>query len=167
MKREDLILETLDAVEGLSLIMHEYDSMQHVYAGYRLYQTEAHMIEQIGDNPGVNVSQLARVFSKTVSACSQIIKKLLQKKLITKCFMPENARIHKLYHTREGRRVYEDHNWLEKHCFERDLEKFHDISVEEIETFLKISGILHKCFQRDLTEQKKRLQRYNDILTKV
>ena len=161
MEKKDLVREALSSVEELSSIMREYDSTQHIYGGYKIYQTEAHMIEQIGNNPGVSATQLALIFAKTISACSQIIKRLMQKGLITQYLVPENARVRKLYLTKAGKIVYLDHRRLENHIFHRDMEEFEDISNQEIETFLKISGKIRKCFICDLEEQKRTLARHD------
>lgn len=160
--KKDLVLEALERVEDISDIMREYDSVQHVYGGYRLYQTEAHMIEQVGDNPGINASQLAGIFKKSVSACSQIIKKLLQKKLIIQRYTPENCKIRRLYLTEAGEKVYMDHRALENDFFERDVKEFKDIPASELETFLKISEKIYECFRLDLSIQKDKLERHNN-----
>lgn len=165
MQKEDMVIEALDAVEEISGIMREYDALQHVYAGYKLYQTEVHMLEQIGISPGVGASQLAKIFHKTVSACSQIIRKLLQKGLITQHCVPENARIRKLYLTETGKAVYEDHYRLENRYINRDINEFKDITVQDIELFLKICAKMRKCFRLDLDEQKKKLARLKKPVT--
>lgn len=160
-----MVIKALDAVEEISCVMREYDVIQHVYAGYKLYQTEVHMLEQIGFCPGIGASQLAKIFHKTVSACSQIIRKLLQKGLITQQSAPENARIRKLYLTEAGKAVYEDHYRLENRYINRDINEFKDISIQEIEHFLKVCAIIRKCFCLDLDEQKKKLARLKKPVT--
>lgn len=162
-----MVLEALNTVEEISMIMREYDARQHIYAKNKLYQAEAHMLEQIGNCPGINASQLAVIFSKSVSACSQIIKKLLQKGFIVQNHMQGNARVHKLYLTETGKKIYNDHRRLEDRCFRRDIKELEDIPVQEIESFLKICGILNKCFQLDLEEQQKKLKQYNEAQKKT
>lgn len=162
MERKDLVMEALNAVEELSSIMREYDSSQHIYGGYKLYQTEAHMIERIGNNPGISVTRLAVLLDKSVSACSQIIKKLLQKDFVTQYLLPENARVRKLYLTSAGKKVYRDHRRLENRCYRRDVKEFQDISDPEIDAFLKVSERIRKCFLADLEEQKKVLAHYDE-----
>lgn len=162
MDKRELVLETLNKVEDISNIMREYDSIQHVYGGCILYQTEAHMIEQIGDNPGTSASQLSEIFAKTVSACSQIIKKLLQKKLIVQKYAPGNCKVRRLYLTEAGEMVYKDHHNLEKDIFDRDIEDFDDISAEDIKTSLRVIEKIYNCFQLDLNIQKEKLEQYDN-----
>lgn len=164
MEKKDLVIEALNAVEELSSIMREYDSVQHIYGGYKLYQTEAHMIERIGNNPGISATRLAVIFEKSVSACSQIIKKLVQKDLVTQYLLPENGRIRKLYLTNAGKRVYLDHRRLENRCYRRGVKEFEDITASEIDTFLKVSRRIRKCFLLDLEEQKKILAKHDKSL---
>lgn len=165
MDKKDLVLEALERVEDISNIMREYDSVQHVYGGHRLYQTEAHMIEQIGDNPGVSASQLAGIFKKSVSACSQIIKKLLLKELIIQRYSPENSKVRRLYLTEAGKKVYMDHRALENDIFDRDIKEFKDFPASELEAFLRISEKICQCFRLDLSIQKDKLERYNSAET--
>lgn len=165
MEKADMVIKALDAVEEISRVMREYDAIQHVYAGYKLYQTEVHMLEQIGLCPGIGASQLAKIFNKTVSACSQIIRKLLQKELITQQSAPENARVRRLYLTEAGKAVYEDHYHLENRYINRDINEFKDISIREIEHFLKVCPVILKCFCLDLDEQKKKLARLKKPVT--
>lgn len=155
MEKADIVIKALDAAEEISRVVREYDAIQHVYAGYKLYQAEVHMLEQIGLCPGIGASQLAKIFNKTVSACSQIIRKLLQKELITQQSAPENARVRELRLTEAGKAVYEDHYRLENRYINRDINEFKDISIQEIEHFLKVCSVIHKCFCLDLDEQKK------------
>lgn len=164
LEKEAIVSEALNIMEEIVCIMREYDSMQHIYAGRKLYQTEAHMLEQIGNCPGINTSGLAKIFSKTASACSQIIKKLMQKGLITRNQMLGNSRIYQLVLTESGKEVYEDHCLLEAHYLNRDVKEFTDISIQEIRSFLKVSEKLRKCFKLDLEEQKEKLQCFNNSL---
>lgn len=161
MDKEAMVSEALNIIEEIACIMRKYDSMQHIYAGRKLYQTEAHMLEEIGNRPGINVSELAKIFSKTVSACSQIIKKLMQKGLVTQNQMSGNGRIYKLTLSEIGKEVYKAHSLLETHYFNRDIKELADISTQEIKSFLKVSSRLRKCFKLDLEEQEEKLRRYD------
>ena len=51
---------------------------------FLLFPSEIHTIEAIGDNPGINVTDLASYQGVTKGAVSQVISRLIKKKLILK-----------------------------------------------------------------------------------
>lgn len=55
-----------------------------------LHASEIHMVMNIYDNPGMHVSELARIAGVTRGAVSQIVSKLEKKGLVTKTEDPEN-----------------------------------------------------------------------------
>lgn len=55
-----------------------------------LHASEIHMVMNIYDNPGMHVSELARIAGVTRGAVSQIVSKLEKKDLVTKTEDPEN-----------------------------------------------------------------------------
>lgn len=56
-----------------------------------LHASEIHMVMHIGDNPGMHVSELARIAGVTRGAVSQLVSKLEKKGLVTKTEDPENS----------------------------------------------------------------------------
>ncbi len=56
-----------------------------------LHGSEIHMVMHIGDNPGMHVSELARIAGVTRGAVSQLVSKLEKKGLVTKKGDPENS----------------------------------------------------------------------------
>ena len=58
-------------------LMNEYDSLPHDYGNAVLYQSEAHLIQCIGQNDGITVTEASKLLKKTKSACSQMVKKLV------------------------------------------------------------------------------------------
>ncbi len=55
-----------------------------------MYASEIHMVMHIGDNPGVHMSELARIAGVTRGAVSQLVSKLEKKGLVTKAEDPAN-----------------------------------------------------------------------------
>lgn len=55
-----------------------------------LHASEIHMAMNIHDNPGMHVSELARISGVTRGAVSQLVSKLEKKGLVTKTEDPEN-----------------------------------------------------------------------------
>ena len=78
-QREALLGQIWAAQDEAYDLMYEYDSRPHRYGAHILYQSEAHIIDLIGEHPEITVTELAAILKKTPSACSQIVRKLRAK----------------------------------------------------------------------------------------
>ena len=73
------------------------------------HKLEIHTIHAIGENPGINVTELARWHGITKSAVSQVVKKLEKRKLIYRYHAPDNAKEVLFQLTDKGEKAYEGH----------------------------------------------------------
>ena len=140
------LLKTLD--EGVDAI-EEYDSLLHDYRGTVLYQAESQIIKAVGDQPGITASELSRVFDKTNSACSQLIRKLKKKEWIRQERNEKNNREYNLYLTEEGKVIYKKHEE-----FENAYHMLDGISEEEMRTYIGIQKQLNRAFKLDVEESR-------------
>ena len=145
------LLKTLD--EGVDAI-EEYDSLLHDYRGTVLYQAESQIIKAVGDQPGITASELSRVFDKTNSACSQLIRKLKKKERIRQERNEKNNREYNLYLTEEGKVIYKKHEEFENACYERTYHMLDGISEEEMRTYIGIQKQLNRAFKLDVEESR-------------
>ena len=83
-KKFELFYDVMKEMDKAYDLMVEYDSLPHNYGNYVLYQVESHMIDCIGRNAGITITELADDFGKTRSACSQMVKKLRDKGWVEK-----------------------------------------------------------------------------------
>lgn len=90
----------------------------HRYGAHILYQSEAHIIDLIGEHPEITVTELAAILKKTPSACSQIVRKLRAKGWVEQVRNAENNRIYNLYLTESGKQVYQAHTAFNQSCQE-------------------------------------------------
>ena len=150
--RYKLFCDIMDEIDRTYDLMSEYDSLPHQYGKYNLYQVESHLIEYIGNHEGVTITVLAEVFKKTRSACSQMVKKLRDKKWVEQIRNPENNREYNLYLTEEGKRIFENHAAFDKRCYQRNFEGLQEFSCEQMETYLSIQKKINESFQRDVEE---------------
>ena len=100
-QREALLGQIWAAQDEAYDLMYEYDSLPHRYGAHILYQSEAHIIDLIGEHPEITVTELAAILKKTPSACSQIVRKLRAKGWVEQVRNAENNRIYNLYCDRE------------------------------------------------------------------
>lgn len=146
----DMIRELDEAFD----LVGQYDAMLHDYNGVILYQAESQLIKLIGNFPGISAVECARILKKSLSACSQLIKKLRQKEWISKERNELNNRVYNLYLTESGKEIYRNHKKFEEKCYRRTYKLLHSFTEEEFRTFLKIQEAINIGFQKDIEDSK-------------
>lgn len=81
--RYELFIDMISEIDEASMLIEEYDSQLHDYNDVILYQAESQLVKLIGDHPGISAVECATAFNKTVSAYSQLVKKLKEMKQTT------------------------------------------------------------------------------------
>jgi DNA-binding MarR family transcriptional regulator len=105
-----------------------------------MHASEIHMVMHIGDNPGVHVSELARIVGVTRGAVSQLVSKLEKKGLVTKAEDSENSLKTVPVLTNKGKVAYYAHEQRHEEINEElcdFLKGLTDKDVAVIEGFLK------------------------------
>jgi DNA-binding MarR family transcriptional regulator len=80
--------EVSELVATFRNILHVYSILEKqpldLGVGIRVYLTEIQVVSAIGENPGINISNLADIMGVTRGAISQTVQKLAKKALITR-----------------------------------------------------------------------------------
>ena len=155
-QREALLRQIWAAQDEAYDLMYEYDSLPHQYGENTLYQSEAHIIDLIGEHPEITVTELAAILKKTPSACSQIVRKLRAKGWVEQVRNAENNRIFNLYLTGSGQRVYQDHTAFNRSCQEATFRLLDTFSTEELEHHLMVQRKLNEAYQEDVLRSQTR-----------
>ena len=153
-QREALLRQIWAAQDEAYDLMYEYDSLPHQYGENTLYQSEAHIIDLIGEHPEITVTELAAVLKKTPSACSQIVRKLRAKGWVTQVRNEENNRIFNLHLTESGQRVYQDHTAFNQSCQSSTFQLLETFSTQELEHHLMVQKKLNEAYQEDVQHSK-------------
>ncbi len=125
---EQLTYEQIaDAMETVfTFVMESYESYttpQDYGNGEKMNMAEIHTLSLIADNPGISVSEAAKMWDRTLSAASQNINKLYKKGLIEKKKEDgNNKRIH-LYVTAAGQSLSDRHQAYDKREFQQTVQK--------------------------------------------
>lgn len=77
-------------------------------SGRGLYHSERHMLDRVGDNPDMNITDLARASGVTKGAISQIVKKLETKGIIRRYKKASNDKEVFIELTEAGKDAYEE-----------------------------------------------------------
>lgn len=153
-QREALLRQIWAAQDEAYDLMYEYDSLPHQYGENTLYQSEAHIIDLIGEHPEITVTELAAVLKKTPSACSQIVRKLRAKGWVTQVRNEENNRIFNLHLTESGQRVYQDHTAFNQSCQSATFRLLETFSPQELEHHLMVQKKLNEAYQSDVQHSR-------------
>lgn len=137
--------------EGYDLIQ-EYDSRTRQFNEVMLYPVETHTLAIIGNNPGINASMIAKELKKTLSASSQILKKLEQKDLVSRIKNPDNNREYNLYLTNTSKVIFELHKQFDNKIMDRYFNDLSNFSDEEIKAYIKVQKALNKEYDQDVKE---------------
>lgn len=129
-----------------------YDMMPHQYGDEILYQSEMHFLQAVGDEPNVTITALARRLDKTTSACSQMVRKLKEKKLITQERNQDNNREYYLQLTQKGREIYYAHEEFDRRCLQRTYQQLEEFTEQELQTYISVQKRLNEAFTRDVEE---------------
>lgn len=136
-------------------LMAEYDSLTHRYGDVILYQSEAKMIQYIGNHEGTTITAIASETGKTASAYSQVIRKLKKKDFVKQVRNEENAREYKLYLTEKGAEIFEAHDQFEQFCYQRMFEKLEEFTEKDLEVYCRIQEKLNEAYAIDVEESNK------------
>ena len=120
---------------------HAYQGILRDYAenGVTMGQSEAHLLTDISDNPGITTTQLAQKWHKTTAAISQMITKLENKGMVERKRHPNNALNVLIYPTELGTFISEAHKQYDVKSIHATLEYMKKTcSEEEIQAFFKV-----------------------------
>lgn len=155
MGRKELLSALWEEQDNAYDYMHEYDTMTHYYGDVVLFQAEAYIVSCIGESPDITLTEIADKLKKTTSACSQIVKKLVKKKLVEQVRNTQNKRIYHLRLTPTGEELYSNHKIVNDHCKERTFKRLDSFSDAELETAIKIQKALNEVYKLDIIDSKK------------
>jgi DNA-binding MarR family transcriptional regulator len=76
---------------------------------HQFYHSERHMLDIVGDNPGLNITEFAKAAGVTKGAISQVVSKLEEKEVLRRHRSAGNMKETKLKLTPHGEKIYRHH----------------------------------------------------------
>ncbi len=153
-RRYSLFCDMIDELDAAYGLIVEYDAQLHNYNGVILYQAETEIITLVGHFPGISAAECADKLKKTISACSQLIKKLKAKGWVRQVRNELNNRIYNLYLTDAGKEIYKRHKKFEDGCYKRTFKLLDGFTEDEFRTYMKIQQRLNEGFRMDVEDSK-------------
>ncbi len=125
-----------EIIELFIRLANKYKALEKIPVDYGigadLYHSERHLIDQIGDHPEMNITELARYLGVTKGAISQTVKKLEDKGVVTRYKGAENEKEVFLEFSDIGRKIYKKHKEVNKESIiplYEELKKYSDDKV--------------------------------------
>ena len=141
MKRENAGKEI---IELFIRMVNKYNSLEKIPVRHgtkhNLYHSERHMLDKIGDNAGMNVTEFAVAAGVTKGAISQLVSKLEKKGIVRRYKKSTNDKEVFLELTKTGQEVYRQHKEINKQTIkplDDELSKHSDEKVEFLLTMFK------------------------------
>lgn len=153
-KKWQLFHEVMTNFFENSRLAQEYDSLPRMYGTRLMYQVECHTIQLIGREKGITITEIARKMNKTVSASSQVVRKLREKELVTTTRNPENQREIILQLTPAGREVFEFHEKYDEDSYRNIFEYFKEFSTADLALFSNMLTQLRTPLHDDLVHSR-------------
>lgn len=149
--------ETLTELDGsfhrLMAKLMKIESRPRTYGtSFLLYPSEIHTIDAIGNNPGINVTDLAAHQGVTKGAVSQIISRLNQKNLIIKMKDVQRNRGVFLKLSQEGEKAFFEHRHFHETIHTPLFELISKATPENIAFTLGLFEALESYCNRILAE---------------
>lgn len=157
-KRTELLAQLWKAQDEAYILMYEYDTLPHHYGENVLYQAEGTMIDLIAANPGITITDLSGILKKTLSACSQTIRKLREKGMVEQIRNQENNRLFNLYLTESGMKVYEEHQAFNKDCQKKMFQLLEQFSDEDLARHVDVQKKINEAYAEDVRRSRERLE---------
>ena len=127
-------------------LINLYNSTQkrpHTYSGdLVLYPAQAHMIELIGDEEGITLSEIAAEYMITKGAVSQTVSFLEQKELIYRKPSEKGGRSVGLYLSERGRDVLSEHRELHSDMIRRVGALAEQLPPESVSVLEQIADVI-------------------------
>jgi len=133
-KRKDASKEI---IELFIRMVNKYNSLEKIPARHgtrhNLYHSERHMLDKIGDNTGMNVTEFADAAGVTKGAISQLVSKLEKKGIVRRYKKSTNDKEVFLELTKTGQEVHRQHKKINEQSIiplDEELSKHSDEKVE-------------------------------------
>lgn len=156
MNREEILSEIWNVQDESFDLMVEYDALPHHYGDVILYQAEAYIVNCIGAYPNITTTGLAEALNKTASACSQVVRKLIDKGFVIQERNNSNKRVYNLTLTEQGQRLYLDHIEFNKNCQKITFDMLSDFTNTELEIYLSIQKRINEAYRGDIKRSREK-----------
>lgn len=128
-RMQDMVMSIVDLINAGHRDGVDYGT------GHRLSPVEAHTIQAVGDNQGLNLTALAKAMNVTKATMSERVNKLARKGLLRKSKALDNRKEILITLTEQGRSVHKGHEEMHRKMFKLFASHYGDQTEEQLELF--------------------------------
>jgi len=133
-RMQDLVLAIVDLINAGHKDGVDYGT------GDRLSPVEAHTIQAVGDNQGLNLTALAKAMNVTKATMSERIKKLARQGLLRKSKALDNRKEILITLAEQGRVVHKGHEEMHRKMFKLFASHYGEQTKVQLELFNRAFG---------------------------
>jgi DNA-binding MarR family transcriptional regulator len=122
--------------------------------GELIHQSEIHTIEAIGNNPGIHMSELAKILGVTRGAVQQMSEKLISKGFILRYQEPHDNKKVFLKLTKKGQIAYAGHEKSHEKMNADILTQMQDFTIEDIAKFKAVFNAIEKNLETPVKDEQ-------------
>jgi DNA-binding MarR family transcriptional regulator len=145
-----------EIIEHFIRMVNKYNTLEKIPARHgtrhNLYHSERHMLDMIGDNTGMNVTEFASAAGVTKGAISQLVTKLEKKGVVRRYKKSTNDKEVFLELTKSGKEVYQKHQEINEQTMKPLFEELSKHSDEKVGFLLNMFKWFNDFF--DLSSKK-------------
>ncbi len=145
--------ETESVIHLFTRVVNRYISTENRPCDYgvgcKLYRSEIHTIEAIGNHSQINVTDLSNYLGVTKSAVSQMTDKLIKKDMIVKTVLSKSDTEVALTLTDKGEKVFSGHNEYHRKFFQHINQMLSTVSENDIKVFENIMTQLESFLEEE------------------
>jgi DNA-binding MarR family transcriptional regulator len=148
-----------DIMELFIQSVHKYKALEKIPsrtgANHDLFHSERHLLDMIGDNPGVNITDFARLAGITKGAVSQVVSKLENKGLVKRYKSSANDKEVFLELTRSGRDIYIQHKKTNEETLKPLIEKLEQFPDDKVEFLILMFRWINDYLEQEREHMKR------------
>ncbi len=126
-----------DLLERFVRLVNKYNALGKHPMTYgtrhKFHHSERHMLDIVGDDPGLNLTEFAKAVGVTKGAISQVVPKLEKKGALIRFKSDDNDKEIRLRLTQQGKQIYAHHQSVNEESINhlwRELKKHPEDKIE-------------------------------------
>lgn len=147
-----------EIIESFIRLVNKYNALSKHPMTYgtrhKFYHSERHMLDIIGDDPGLNLTEFAKAAGVTKGAVSQVVTKLEKKGALKRFKSDHNDKEIKLKLTPKGEQIYAHHQSINEESIIHLWRELNKHPEDKIEFLAK----MFEWFERYLDQSREKMQ---------
>ncbi len=147
-----------DLLERFVRLVNKYNALGKHPMTYgtqhQFHHSERHMLDIVGDDPGLNLTEFAKAVGVTKGAISQVVPKLVKKGALIRFKSDDNDKEIRLRLTQQGKQIYAHHQSVNEESVNhlwRELKKHPEDKIEFLTQ-------MFRWFEQYLDQSKERMR---------